>query len=212
MSIFNLIDKVRVTTPVCKFQYPKLIEPETKFNPEGVYKIVGLLDPTTADAVAGQLDDLLARHKESLKAQAPTQKFKLSDLPYGYEEIDGTPYFVVKSKMKAKGIDRDGRAWSAAPALFDARGGVIKDRDTIKGMWSGTTGRISFDACPFYQAAIGAGITLRLRAVQIIDLVEGGGSAESFGFGQEEGWTPGASSEAVPWDSTASIPADEADF
>lgn len=212
MSNFNLIDKIKLTTPICKFQYPKLIEPETKFNPEGVYKIVGLIDPAEADTIATQLDELLNKHKESLKAQAPTQKFKLADLPYSYETIDGTPYFVVKAKMKAKGIDRDGRAWSAAPALFDARGGAIKDREALKGLWSGTTGRISFDACPFYQAAIGAGITLRLRAVQIIDLVEGGGSAESYGFGEEEGWTPAAAGAPVPFDSSTSIQPDEADF
>jgi len=212
MSNFNLIEKIRLTTPTCRFQYPKLIEPETKFNPEGVYKIVGLLDPDDADGIATQLDELLTRHKESLKAQAPTQKFKLADLPYGYETIDGTNYFVIKAKMKAKGIDRDGRPWSSAPALFDARGGAIKDRETLKGMWSGTTGRISIDACPFYQAALGAGITLRLKAVQIINLVEGGSSAESFGFGQEEGWTPTPVGEQVPWDSTTSIQPDEADF
>lgn len=212
MSNFNLIEKIRITTPVCKFQYPKLIEPETKFNPEGVYKITGLIDTADADPLAAQLDELLLRHKESLKAQAPTQKFKLSDLPYGFEDIDGKPSFVVKAKMKAKGIDRDGRAWSAAPALFDAKGGAIKDRDSLKGLWSGTVGRISFDACPFYQAAIGAGITLRLRAVQIISLVEGGGSAESFGFAEEDGWTPAAQGEQVPWDSTTSIQPDEADF
>lgn len=212
MSNFNLIDKIRITTPVCKFQYPKLIEPETKFNPEGVYKVTGLINPADADAMAAQMDDLLNRHKESLKAQAPTQKFKLADLPYSFETIDGQPFFVVKAKMKAKGIDRDGRAWSAAPALFDARGGAIKDRESLKGLWSGTVGRISIDACPFYQAAIGAGISFRLRAVQIIDLVEGGGSAESFGFGEEDGWTPTAAGEQVPWDSTTSIQPDEADF
>ena len=212
MSNFNFVEKIRLTTPVCKFQYPKLVEPETKFNPEGVYKITGLIDPRDADDIAAQLDALLTRHKESLKAQAPTQKFKLSDLPYGFEDIDGTPYFVVKSKMKAKGIDRDGRAWSAAPALFDAKGGAIKDRETLKNMWSGTVGRISVDACPFYQAAIGAGITLRLRAVQIISLVEGGGDASSFGFGEEDGWTPAGKSDEVPWDSSTSIPVDEADF
>jgi len=212
MSNFNFIDKIRVTTPVCKFQYPKLIEPETKFNPEGAYKITGLIDAPDAEALATQLDELLVRHKESLKAQAPTQKFKLADLPYGFEDIDGKPYFVVKSKMKAKGIDRDGRAWSAAPALFDAKGGAIRDREGLKNMWSGTLGRISFDACPFYQSAIGAGITLRLRAVQIIDLVEGGGSAESFGFAEQSGWTPTAAGKKVPWDSATSIPADEADF
>jgi hypothetical protein len=207
----TLIDKVKLTTPVCKFQYPKLIEPETKFNPEGVYKVAAVLDAADATDIADQLDQLLIRHKESLKIQAPGQKFKLADLPYGYEEVDGKPCFLIKAKMKAKGIDRDGRAWSSAPALFDAKGRAVKDREALKGMWSGTVGRITFDACPFHQAAIGAGITLRLKAVQIISLIEGGGSAEGYGFGEEEGWTTGGPT-AVPFDATGTQAPDDYDF
>jgi hypothetical protein len=207
----TLIDKLKLTTPVCKFQYPKLIEPETKFNPEGVYKVTAVLDAADATDIADQLDQLLNRHKESLKVQAPSQKFKLADLPYGYEDIDGKPCFLIKTKMKAKGIDRDGRAWSSAPALFDAKGRAVKDRESLKGMWSGTVGKISFEACPFHQAAIGAGITLRLKAVQIISLIEGGGSAEGYGFGEEEGWTAGEPS-AVPFDATGTQAPDDYDF
>jgi hypothetical protein len=209
---YNLIDKLKLTTPVAKLKYPKLIEPETKFNPEGVYKATAIIDSAEAAALADALDDLLTRHKASLKQQDPSKKdWKLADLPYGYEEIDGKPCFVIKTKMKAKGIDRDGRAWSSVPALFDSKGQPVRDRESLKGMWSGTVAKVNFEACPFYQAALGAGITLRLKAVQIIDLVEGGGSAESFGFGEEDGWT-GTTSEATPFDSTTSVPFDESDF
>ena len=209
---YNLIDKLKLTTPVAKLKYPKLIEPETKFNPEGVYKATAVIDSAEAAALADALDDLLTRHKASLKQQDPSKKdWKLADLPYGYEEIDGKPCFVIKTKMKAKGIDRDGRAWSSVPALFDSKGQPVRDRESLKGMWSGTVAKVNFEACPFYQAALGAGITLRLTAVQIIDLVEGGGSAESFGFGEEDGWT-GTTSEATPFDSTTSIAFDESDF
>lgn len=211
MSNYSLIEKIKLTTPICKFQYPKLIEPETKFNPEGVFKVTALIDPREADPVATALDDLLNRHKESLKAQAPTQKFKLADLPWAYEEADGTPFLIIKTKMKASGVDRDGRRWTSAPALFDAKGNAVKDRDALKGMWSGTVGRVSFEACPFFQSAIGAGITLRLKAVQVIDLVEGGGSAESFGFEEADGWSP-SQEAAVPFDSSGSIAIDDADF
>jgi len=107
-------------------------------------------------------------------------------------------------------MGRDGKPWTAAPAIFDAKGQPVRDRDSLKGMWSGTTGRVSFEAQPFFQAAIGAGITLRLKAVQIIDLVEGGGSAESYGFGEEDGWS--GSSEITPFDSSTSIPVDDSDF
>lgn len=209
---YNLIDKLKLTTPVAKLKYPKLIEPETKFNPEGVYRATAVIDAADATELADALDDLLTRHKASLKQQDPSKKdWKLADLPYGFEEIDGKPSFVIKAKMKAKGIDRDGRTWTSTPVLFDAKGQPVRDRDSLKGMWSGTIAKVNFEACPFYQAALGAGITLRLKAVQIIDLVEGGGSAESFGFGEEDGWT-GTTSEATPFDSTTSVPFDESDF
>lgn len=210
---FNIIDKIRITTPVCRFVFPKLVEPETKFDPAGAYKVMGALEGDTGADIAAQLDALLNNHKASLKAQAPTQSFKLADLPFGFEEVEGKPCFVVKTKMKASGMERDGRRWTAAPALFDAKGQPIRDRETMRNMWSGTTGRISFDATPFYNAAIGAGITLRLRAVQIIDLVQSGGNAEAYGFGEEEGYTVGdtAAAAPVPFDATGSV-VDSGDF
>lgn len=210
---FNIIDKIRITTPACRFVFPKLVEPETKFDPAGAYKVLGALDVEAAAEMSQQLDTLLNNHKASLKAQAPAQSFKLADLPFGFEEVDGKPCFVVKTKMKASGVERDGRRWTAAPALFDAKGQPIRDRETLRNMWSGTTGRISFDACPFYNAAIGAGITLRLRAVQVIDLVQSGGNAESYGFGEEEGYSASDTSTTapVPFDATGSV-VDAGDF
>jgi hypothetical protein len=208
---YNLVSGIRLTTPLAKFQYPKLVEPETKFNPEGVYKLTAVLDAADANDISEALDTLLNNHKASLKAQDPTKKdWKLADLPYSFEDFDGKPSFIVKVKMKAKGVGRDGKPWTAAPAIFDAKGQPVRDRESLKGMWSGTTGRVSFEAQPFFQAAIGAGITLRLKAVQVIDLVEGGGSAESYGFGEESGWS--GSSEATPFDSSTAIPLDESDF
>ena len=42
----------------------------------------------------------------------------------------------------------------------------------------------------FYNSpAVGAGVTLRLRAVQVIEYVEGAVGATKFGFGEETGFT-----------------------
>ena len=43
---------------------------------------------------------------------------------------------------------------------------------------------------PYGNVSIGASVSLRMEAVQIIDLVSGGsgGSADSFGFGEEDGY------------------------
>jgi hypothetical protein len=200
---FQYIDKLRLTTPKATFQYPKLIEPETKFSPEGHYKVTAIIPADEADQMSVQLDTLFEAHKASLKAQAPNQKFKAIEPSYGFEDIDGKPCFTISVKMKAKGMDRDGRSWSAVPAIFDASGAPVKDREALRGMWSGTTGRVSFEACPFYQPALGAGITLRLKAVQILNLVESGGSANSFGFQEETGgWAASEAQTSVPFDAT----------
>ena len=213
MNNFQYVDKLRLTTPKATFKYPKLIEPETKFSPEGHYKVTAIIPAEEAGPMADQLDALFEAHKASLKAQAPSQKFKAVDPSFGYEEIDGKPCFTVSVKMKAKGMDRDGRAWTASPALFDATGAPVKHRESLRNMWSGTTGRVSFEACPFFQPAIGAGITLRLKAVQIIDLVESGGSADSYGFQEEAGgWATSETEASVPFDATGAATDEGFDF
>ena len=213
MNNFQYVDKLRLTTPKATLKYPKLIEPETKFSPEGHYKVTAIIPAEEAEAMADQLDALFEAHKASLKAQAPSQKFKAVDPSFGYEEIDGKPCFTVSVKMKAKGMDRDGRAWTASPALFDASGAPVKHRESLRSMWSGTTGRVSFEACPFFQPAIGAGITLRLKAVQIIDLVESGGSADSYGFQEEAGgWASSETEASVPFDATGAATDEGFDF
>lgn len=212
---FIIIKGEKFTTPVARFRYPKLITPDFTYNPDGEYKVQPMIEAAEGQDLVDKLDNLLARHKESLKSQAPTQKFKLADLPWSFETFDGLACVSLKSKMKAGGIDRDGKPWSRKPALFDAKGKPVTDREALSGMWTGTVGRVSFMAMPFYSPAIGAGITLRLQAVQIISLVESGGDATSHGFEEEDGWTPSEESKQpqaeIPWDASP-VAADEGDF
>ena len=122
MNNFQYIDKLRLTTPKATFKYPKLVEPETKFTPEGHYKVIAVIPAEDAGPMADQLDALFEAHKASLKAQAPGQKFKAVDPSFGYEDVDGKPCFTVSVKMKAKGVDRDGMDVSHNKPL--ARGGT----------------------------------------------------------------------------------------
>jgi len=49
--------------------------------------------------------------------------------------------------------------------------------------------KVSAELIPYYTAMAGAGVSLRLRAVQITKLVEGGsGNAKGYGFGEEDGY------------------------
>lgn len=52
--------------------------------------------------------------------------------------------------------------------------------------------KVAFQCVPYFTNMLGAGCTLRLKAVQIIELVEGKGNGENaeeqFGFSQEDGF------------------------
>lgn len=190
---FNLIPPEKFTTPVGTFMYPKLLEPDTKFHAGGVYEVIIAMyvnDPEVQQ-LADFLDKYMEQHKASLKAQAPNQKFKLVDTPWKFEDANGIACFVLKAKSKASGIDKEGKPWSRKPAMFDAQGKAVP-HGQIQAMWSGTEGKVAFKAAPFWTAALGAGVTLRLEATQILKLVESGASASTHGFGSEEGWTQGA--------------------
>ena len=59
--------------------------------------------------------------------------------------------------------------------------------------------KVSADLVPYYVPALGIGVSLRLKAAQIIELVSGGQGADAntYGFKQETGYktTPKVSSE-----------------
>ena len=112
------------TTPICKFQFAWLVEPDTKFDPMGEWRITCLIDPEESQEIEQQLTGLLDRWKAQLKTAQPSKKFKLAALPWGFEEVtDGGEtkgYFKIKAKMKVGGNRPDGTQWkNRPPTLLD---------------------------------------------------------------------------------------------
>jgi len=207
----------KFTSPIISFEYPKFLVPDTKFDDNGRYEARGTCDPLLAAELADQLDNVWNMHKKTV-LDSVQGKYKTHDLPWGFRDDGGQSRFFIKTKTKASGIDKTGKAWSRQITIFDAQGNLITDREPLREMWSGTTGRVSFSATPFFGAGIGAGVSLRLNAVQIINLQTKGGNSEGHGFKPEAGWTPAtpattqASNEEIPFDATASIGDDPFDF
>ena len=54
-------------------------------------------------------------------------------------------------------------------------------------VWSGSKIKVNSLLYPYF-APIGAGISLKLNAVQVLDLVQGNGGNEGFGFEEEDGY------------------------
>lgn len=173
---------LRITTPKGRANWPKLAEPDTKFNADGVYSIKLVLDADAAKPVIEAIDKVRSQAIEDAKSEVGKgKKIKVADAPYVVDEEASTVTFNFK--MKASGKTKGGEVFTQKPALFDAHGKPLPAGIKIGG---GSECRVSADVVPFFTALIGAGASLRLRAVQVLELVEFGGNAESYGFDVEE--------------------------
>ena len=165
-------------------EFPKLNKPDTKFVDEGVYEVAGSFDPKNPEHKAF-LKALTEAHKAAqvaAKKEAKGKNVKEGSLPYAENE-DGT--YRVKAKQKAQIKTKKGEIINLRPTLVDALGQPFP---VSKEIWSGTEMRMSIELYPYYTPALGAGVSLRLQGVQVIDLVTRGEmSAASLGFGVVEG-------------------------
>ena len=182
-----------ITTPLCRFMYAWLYEPDTKFDPMGEWRVTCLINPEDSQEIEQQLTGLLDRHKTALKTANPNKKYKLAQLPWGFEEVtDGgetKPYFKIKAKTKVGGSRPDGTVWkNRAPALFNADGSPMSDsqKTAVNKCGPGTTGQVNLRCSGWETAAFGVGIKIQIEAVMIKNHVEYARSATGYGFQTEE--------------------------
>src|SRR5438093_141726 len=76
---------------------------------------------------------------------------------------------VFTFKMRASGVDKETKQpWQRRPPLFDAKRKPLIDRE----IGAGSEIKVAFTITPFYTSLVGAGVALRLEAVQVIKLVQ----------------------------------------
>jgi hypothetical protein len=167
-------DSLRLSTPEGTAVFPALQTPDTKFNENGVYKADLAVPLQEAEPLMEKLADI---HK-SWTGKAP----KKSDNTMWYFETDketGEETGNVVFKLRVKNIirKRDGKMIDRRPKLFDAS---LRPIDVNP--WGGTRMVVSFDV--YEWAANQRGVSLQPVGVQIINLVQGGASAdpEAMGF------------------------------
>lgn len=179
------MNDIRLTTPKGYAQYPYLKDPDTKFNPDGDYKVNLAMDDNEATSklitkLQQILEDFYDNDEEVAKAVAKGRKVVLSDI---YER-DEEGRIVLKFKQKAKITKKSGEKIDIKLPQFDSRGkpmqGANIGRDSVI--------KVNFSVRPYYLPTTKTcGLSLRPVAVQVIKLIEftGGGSAESYGFNDE---------------------------
>lgn len=198
-------------TPRGTFKFPRLGEPDTKFNAAGEYSVKLVLG---AEAAAAFIAKFAETHATAIKdgkkayAELPVATRKKLDAKGGFTANPlGTPVyndaeeetgeFEFNFKMTASGEvkngPRAGQKWTRKPAVFDSQG---KPMDGKK-VWGGSVGIIAFvlgvskdTGRPgyFIPGTGAAGLKFGLDAAQIITLVQGGNKdAKGYGFENEEG-------------------------
>lgn len=184
--------------------WAKVFEPDTKFNPDGDYTINVQLSAADAAPMCEQLEAIVqAKFNEAIK-EDPRLKNTLTTQPvmqpvYDRDTGDDTGNVEFKFKLKAKVRKRDGTYYEQQPAVLDAKKTPL-NKDVLIG--NGSKVKVAFEPVPYVMPSTKkAGVSLRLKAVQVIDLIEYGSSAASI-FDEEDGYvappsTPAASTEEV---------------
>jgi hypothetical protein len=204
-----------IATPRGVAVYPRLTTPDTKFNPEGVYSIRFRIPATAAKdllaKIEAEYDASYVKHLEKARAEAkekrkpPVKDIKRADKPYKAvvdEEGNETGELEFNFKLPAVGKKQDGTTYTRRPNIVDASGASLLGRDLKIG--GGSIVRVSFFLNDFFTPLVGAGVSLRLYGVQVLKLVEfNSASAESMGFGKEDGYTYEADEGSSEFDTSA---------
>ena len=169
--------------------WPYLNSPDTKFDNGGAgeYKVSVKLTEDAAQPVIDKLQKILDQYQAEEISQNPKVKQFTPRLPIE-EEVDDqgnlTGNWLLKVKQKAQITTANGIV-DMKVALFDA-----KRRPTNAEIGGGSTLKVATTIIPYTMPSNKAvGISLRLYAVQVLNLVEGGSDSDGSMFDVEDGFS-----------------------
>ncbi len=185
-------------SPVGTAVFPYLIAPDTRFNADGTYTVDLSLPKELASEFISRLEGSLEAYfttelnttQQTTLARKPV--FKLEYTRPEYEGVtdedekaaikaahspEETGNVMFRMKMNAKFTKRNGEIVEQHPIVVDADSGAR----VTENVWSGSTLRVKGQIIPYINnAAQVAGLSLRLKSVQVIDLVTGSGDGAGF--------------------------------
>jgi len=199
----------KIVTPVGVAQFPWLTTADTKFGEPGDYKVNLVIKKEDCGAIIHVIDEVVKESLTLAKEKSKSKTIKQANPPYNDElDDEGNPTGNVIFKFKCKSVVtmKTGETFENRPAIFDAKGIPLKDVN----VWGGSELKVSSELIPYYTSMVGAGVSMRLKGVQVIKLVEGGSDSSGHGFKKEEGYT---ASETQEFDNeTQPVVAQEDDF
>jgi hypothetical protein len=224
---------------VCGFT--SLADPDYKYKKEGQYhtklkfaaadvenyrvQAQEMAEAKYAEVIKTLEEKIAAEPKTSGKLKAKLKEVKAGKVVNPFKDVldeesgEATGELMAGFKMthKVPSKKKPGTTMTFTPSAFDSKGNKI----ALVNPWSGSKLKVRFEMAPYFSDKDNeAGVSFRLYAYQVIELVQGsGGNAESFGFGEEEGgYVASSDDEANPstdegeGGSTGADGADDVDF
>jgi len=197
-----VVPRASVVTPRGSFKYPHLVDPDYGTDaypiPKGEFNVRIVLDQDSSAAFLASINTVIiegiewargedAKRKPAARAKSPMNFMTVGTPVYDSEDRE-TGAMEFKIKTAASGADRkSGKVWNKKVNFIDAKRAGF----TPASVWGGTVGKIKATASAFFIPGSGmAGISLYLEVVQILELVEAGGSvADTAGFDDEDGYS-----------------------
>ncbi len=173
-----------ITTGFGKAEWAHIVTPDTKFNPEGDFKMNLKMTGKDADDLMAQiqaekekaLEFYIQEAKDQGAKPRAIEKIKLSDIDPYVEDEDEDGVFVFKFKRKAKYVDDTGETVHFKVDLVDAAGKTIPDEKKPK-IGNGSVVRVQTELVRYNMPTSGVGVSLRFKSVQIktLETYEGAG-------------------------------------
>ena len=178
--------QIKIVTPRGTAVYPWLNRPDTKFSPDGDFKVTLKVGAEEAAPLIEKLDEALAKYQEQ-QAKADPKIGRYSTITPYEEEMDDqgnlTGNYLFKFKQKAVINTKDGRTIDMKVALVDA-----SRTPTTVNVGGGSEIKIAATVFPYAMSSTkSVGLSLRPSAVQILSLVSGQSNVVSM-FDDEDGF------------------------
>lgn len=177
----------RITSPRGKAMYPFLSKPDTKFDSDGVYRLNLIVSGEEGESFVETLTHLHDNHYDRYceKEGSGIKKGGIPVKPVVDDDGEETGDYEIRFKLKAVGKSND-KTWEQRPVVYDSKTTPIPSNVlSSMSIGNGSECKVGFEVVPYYTGMAGMGLSLRLRSVQIIDLVE---YVPSNDFVEEEGF------------------------
>jgi len=171
-------------TPKGRTLWLKCFKADTKFSIDGEFGGKLIIDNSDATDLMAQLDAMFEASIEAAVVETgkPRDKIRTNE-PYEVDQETGD--VTLKFKLKAIVTTKDGSRFGQKPLVVDASGKTPITQEIP--LWNDSLVRVGYQVIPYYTALAGAGLSLRMKSVQIINAVAGTNESAS-GFDAEEGY------------------------